>query len=150
MRFFHFFAVLGILLTAGALAGAEIYEWVDEHGIRRYSNEPPPEGVTVIERAREYRYDPEADLQRRKKDAAEWERMQQRLIEERKRAEARRQKEALKQALEKQRAQEKKIEALEKKVEKLQKEQRRSAIIILPQPPVRPAPAPGSGGLGLQ
>jgi hypothetical protein len=146
MRFIHCFSVLSILLMVTPLAGAEIYQWVDEHGIRRYSNQPPPEGATVIDRAKEYPHDAEADRQRREKDAAEWAKMQQRLTEERKKAQERRQKEELQEALEKQRVQAKKIEALEKKVEKLRKEQKRSAIIVLPQAPARPASPPWLGG----
>jgi hypothetical protein len=139
-------AVLGVLLAGPTANGAEIYHWIDQQGVHRYSNQPPPAGVPVIERMDEHRYDPEADRKRREKDAVEWEQFRQRQEKERKEAQARKQEQQIQEAIEKQRAQEKKIEALEKKIDQLQKEQKRTGIIILPQPPVQPTPLPGNSG----
>ncbi|MGD8369106.1 MAG: DUF4124 domain-containing protein [Desulfobacterales bacterium] len=144
MNVLNCLAVLGVLLAGTAATGAEIYHWIDQQGVHRYSNQPPPAGVPIIERMDEHRYDPEADRKRRERDAVEWEQFRQRQEKERREAETREQEQQLQEAIEKQRAQEKKIEALEKKVDQLQKEQKRTRIIILPQSPVQPTPLPGA------
>lgn len=146
MQIFRWFLVLGILLAGTFSAAGEIYIWIDGQGIRRYSNQPPPEGADIIDRMEEHQYDPEADRERRERDAAEWEKFRQRQAKEREEAEKQERDQQLREAVEKQRAQEKKIEALEKKVDHLQKEQKRTGIIILPQPPVQPTPLPGKTG----
>jgi hypothetical protein len=54
--------LLGFLL--GAPAWADIYRWKDANGVTHFSNEPPPPGMSVIERIEETPYDVEADRQR--------------------------------------------------------------------------------------
>ena len=42
-------ALLAFFILPG-FASAEIYEWIDDKGVKHYSNEPPPEGVRVVSR----------------------------------------------------------------------------------------------------
>ncbi len=37
-----------VLLFFASDALSQIYEWVDENGVKRYSNQPPPENAQVI------------------------------------------------------------------------------------------------------
>jgi len=55
-------AMLGLIV--GAPAQADIYRWKDAKGVIHFSNEPPPQGVSVIEKIEEAPYDAEADRRR--------------------------------------------------------------------------------------
>ena len=48
-------AVVLIVLLLPCMASGEIYGWVDENGVKHYSNYPPPDGVKVISRDTEFR-----------------------------------------------------------------------------------------------
>jgi hypothetical protein len=45
-------------------AGADIYRWKDAHGVVHFSNQSPPEGVTIIETIEETPFDAESDRRR--------------------------------------------------------------------------------------
>ena len=49
-------------------AGAQMYHWIDENGVKRFSNEPPPEGAQVIEQSDELRHDSRQDRNREGED----------------------------------------------------------------------------------
>jgi hypothetical protein len=50
---------------------AEIYHWVDEYGVKRYSNVPPPENQNSKVVFEEYEYDKTADQKRTQSDQQE-------------------------------------------------------------------------------
>jgi len=50
------------------LTSAEIYSWVDENGVKHFSNEPPPEGVKILNQTKEIKTDKEKDRQREESD----------------------------------------------------------------------------------
>ncbi len=50
---------LGVFMPL--VAGAEMYQWVDEKGVKHFSNSPPPEGVTADRTRDEIKYDKAAD-----------------------------------------------------------------------------------------
>lgn len=54
--------MLAFVISAPALA--DIYRWQDASGVTHFSNEPPPAGVTLIEKMEEAPYDAEADRRR--------------------------------------------------------------------------------------
>ena len=58
--------ILGLvaLLSMPAATSADIYRWKDANGVMHFSNQPPPEGVTLIEKIEETPYDAEADRRR--------------------------------------------------------------------------------------
>jgi len=58
--------ILGLvaLLSMPAATSADIYRWEDANGVMHFSNQPPPEGVTVIEKIEETPFDAEADRRR--------------------------------------------------------------------------------------
>jgi hypothetical protein len=57
---------VGLMLAfvVSAPVWADIYRWQDARGVMHFSNEPPPAGVTVIEKMEETPYDAEADRRR--------------------------------------------------------------------------------------
>ena len=40
--------ILAVLVIASSPVQGLVYQWVDENGVRHYSNTPPPEGVTDV------------------------------------------------------------------------------------------------------
>lgn len=60
-------AILIIMPGPSALY-AEIYHWVDEYGVKRYSNVPPPENQNSKVVFEEYEYDKAADQKRMQSD----------------------------------------------------------------------------------
>ena len=58
--------ILGLvaLLSIPAATSADIYRWKDANGVMHFSNQPPPEGVTVIEKIEETPFDADADRRR--------------------------------------------------------------------------------------
>jgi hypothetical protein len=51
-------------LSSPAITGADIYRWKDANGVMHFSNQPPPENVSVLERIEEAPYDAESDRRR--------------------------------------------------------------------------------------
>jgi len=50
-----------------ALAG-QVYEWIDENGVKHFTNEPPPPGATIVGQDKEIPFDAEKDRQRKESD----------------------------------------------------------------------------------
>jgi len=50
-----------------AMAG-QVYEWIDEKGVKHFTNEPPPPGATIVGQDKEIPYDEEKDRQRKESD----------------------------------------------------------------------------------
>lgn len=50
--FVFFFTIIFII---SSLSFAEIYGWKDENGVKRFSNEPPPEGTKILYQKEEVR-----------------------------------------------------------------------------------------------
>jgi hypothetical protein len=68
-RIFIFSAILALTgLFCAPQLDAEIYQWVDENGVKHYSNTPPAEAGNVKIISGEYRHDEAADEERVKTD----------------------------------------------------------------------------------
>ena len=65
------FLVFLIGFSAAGSAGADIYVWTDENGIKHITNYAPPEHAKVLMRTPEIPYDAEADRQRLEADRRE-------------------------------------------------------------------------------
>ncbi|CAB5159909.1 hypothetical protein D3OALGA1CA_4979 [Olavius algarvensis associated proteobacterium Delta 3] len=72
-----FTRVLIVLLVLGWACGAsgQIYEWIDEDGIRRFTNKPLPAGVTPVASVDEVPFDALADSARRYLESLEMQRL---------------------------------------------------------------------------
>ncbi|NQT70187.1 MAG: DUF4124 domain-containing protein [Desulfobacteraceae bacterium] len=46
----------------------QVYTWIDEHGVKHFTEDPPPEGATVVEKTEEIPYDEAKDQKRMEKD----------------------------------------------------------------------------------
>jgi hypothetical protein len=57
MRIRSLLAVAVIFIALPCIAG-QIYEWIDENGVKHFTNEPPPPGATVVKEAEEIPYTP--------------------------------------------------------------------------------------------
>jgi hypothetical protein len=54
--------ILMLILCLVPVGGfAQVYHYIDENGVERYSNKPPPEGATIIDKEKEIEYDKAAD-----------------------------------------------------------------------------------------
>jgi hypothetical protein len=64
------FLIAGLVALVGVATPAfgDIYRWRDADGVTRFSNQPPPPGVKVLDKIEETPYDPEADRRRREED----------------------------------------------------------------------------------
>ena len=61
-------AIFGFVCFAVSTAGADIYAWTDENGIRHFTNQAPPKQATLFMKTPEIPYDEEADNRRREMD----------------------------------------------------------------------------------
>lgn len=52
--------MLAVLLIATTPLQGQVYEWVDENGVKHYSNTPPPDGVTGLRTYEELQSDVDA------------------------------------------------------------------------------------------
>jgi hypothetical protein len=95
-------ALLAAIVFMADSTTAELYYWKDENGVKRFSNEPPPEGVDIILEAEELEHDQATEEAGTKKEE-----------------------ELLKQqeAIDLQRAKQEELERLEKQAKKLEKAQ---------------------------
>jgi hypothetical protein len=50
------------------LTFGEIYSWIDENGVKHFSNEPPLEGVKILNQTKEIKTDKAKDQQREESD----------------------------------------------------------------------------------
>jgi hypothetical protein len=67
----RFIGLLIFILIIGSLPAAghtEIYHYIDKDGVERYSNQPPPEGATIIGKEKELEYDEEFDRSQQQKN----------------------------------------------------------------------------------
>ena len=74
MRIYRFIILLLILGLVPVSGYAKVYQYIDKDGVKRYSNQPPPEGAKIIEETKEVKYDKAADDvqdERNQKAAAE-------------------------------------------------------------------------------
>ena len=61
-------AVFGFAGLAVSTAGADIYAWTDENGVKHFTNQEPPKQATLFMRTPEIRHNEEADKERREMD----------------------------------------------------------------------------------
>jgi hypothetical protein len=61
-------AVFWFAGLAVSAAGADIYAWTDENGVKHFTNQAPPKQATLFMKTREIPHDEEADNQRREMD----------------------------------------------------------------------------------
>lgn len=59
--------MVGLFFVPCALAG-QVYEWIDENGVKHFTNEPPPPGARIVEQEKEIPFDAEKDRQRKESD----------------------------------------------------------------------------------
>jgi hypothetical protein len=67
------FLILVVILCLVPVSGyAKVYRYIDKEGVERYSNQPPPEGATIINTEKEIEYNEAADRtqQERNRDKA--------------------------------------------------------------------------------
>jgi hypothetical protein len=55
----------------------QVYQWIDENGVKHFTNEPPPEGATIIDKDKEIQYDEAKDRQRMKQDEQSFKELEQ-------------------------------------------------------------------------
>ncbi|MEJ5357351.1 MAG: DUF4124 domain-containing protein [Desulfobacterales bacterium] len=96
-------------------ARADIYRWRDAQGVMHFSNQPPPQGVRVLERIEETPHDPAADRERRDSEQRVLEDFERRELEEQKR-----------RALEREREARRRIEEAERRLEEAQRIEERA------------------------
>jgi len=131
-----------VVILAPAVPGSEIYQWVDENGVKRFSNQQPPEGVEVIQRSRETPYDEAADTARRERDAVMIRELMERQKKEQADAEALAREKEMERLKREKQAQAERIRELETQNERLDWENRHWPMYRpLPGPP-RPVPLP--------
>jgi len=61
----------GFAALAGSTAGADIYSWTDENGVKYFTNYAPPKQATLFMKTPEIPYDEEADNERSEMDRME-------------------------------------------------------------------------------
>ncbi len=61
-------AVLLLVLFYPFVASGEMYSWIDENGVKHYTNEPPLEDATNVEKTEEIPYDEAKDQKRMERD----------------------------------------------------------------------------------
>jgi hypothetical protein len=76
---------------------AEIYQWIDENGVKHYSNSPPGEGKDVKKVSGEYRFDEAADQERFKSDQRTVDRLTEEIETEARKAQVQQQDKLLEQ-----------------------------------------------------
>ena len=69
-------AGLVILLLLPCAVLGEIYGWVDENGVKHYSNDPPPEGVKAFTQTAEIQTDEAQDRKRTESDRQYFEQLE--------------------------------------------------------------------------
>ena len=68
MRFLGLFILVLIFESLPITGHAEIYHYIDKDGVEHYSNQPPPEGATIIGKKKEIEYDEEFDRVQQQKN----------------------------------------------------------------------------------
>jgi hypothetical protein len=67
MKLIAFILILVCCLWTSLEAG-EIYKWIDESGVKYFSNEPPPRGVKRVNATNEIPYDKASDQKRSREE----------------------------------------------------------------------------------
>ncbi len=114
------FLMIGITVP---VAAEEVYQWVDENGVRRFADRPPDTAAQEVNRTQAIPYDRAADQQRTRADDAS----NQQWVEAEKARQARAEAEARK-AMERKQAEQERIEDQKREEEaqrKAQQEERR-------------------------
>jgi hypothetical protein len=97
-RIFVFSAILALTgLVCSPQLNAEIYQWVDENGVKHYSNSPPTKAENVKIMSGGYRYDEAADQERVKADQKTIDALDEEMKTEEKQVHAEKQKRLLEQ-----------------------------------------------------
>jgi hypothetical protein len=138
--------VLIVSLSLAVPVFAQIYEWVDENGVKRFSNEPPPESAVNVKATEELEYDKAADEARGRKEDAHFQEVGERQRREQAESEKQRQAQERQKALEKEKAEEQQIRAQQEEIQRTKRSKRR---IVSPQPPVA-TPLPSAAPSGPQ
>jgi len=68
MKFAAVLFILMLTLLGTATLNAEIYYWIDDNGVKHYSNEPPPANKDGKVLFNEYQFDAKADQKRTQSD----------------------------------------------------------------------------------
>ena len=82
MKVFIVAVISFLIFSFPGLLRADIYTWVDKNGVKHFSNEPPPEGVKVINKSREIPVDEAKDREREEKDSQAMNELEQQLSKE--------------------------------------------------------------------
>jgi hypothetical protein len=77
MKKLSYLAALLMFFFLPQLTSAEIYSWIDENGVKHFSNEPPPEGVKILNQTKEIKTDKEKDRQREESDKQYMQKLEQ-------------------------------------------------------------------------
>ena len=94
MKLLNILIILMLTIFGASVVNADVYTWVDENGIRHYSDSPPEDAEDAKVMFPEYQYDESADKKRSKQDKQQL----NRLIKEIEADNARDQEEARKKA----------------------------------------------------
>ena len=70
-RRFSFLMTAGLLCCYSTIAGADIYMWTDENGIKHITNTIPPAGAEILMQTEEIPYDEAADKERKASEQLE-------------------------------------------------------------------------------
>ena len=62
------YLILAILFAAPWALAGQVYEWIDENGVKHFTNAPPPPGATIVGQDKEIPYDAEKDRRRKESD----------------------------------------------------------------------------------
>jgi hypothetical protein len=68
MKLLNIFIILMLTISGVTIANADVYTWVDENGVRHYSDSPPEDAQDAKVMFPEYKYDEAADKNRSKQD----------------------------------------------------------------------------------
>ena len=60
--------VLVIVCVAMPVFAGQMYEWIDDKGVKHFTNEEPPPGATIVRQEKEVPYDAEKDKARMERD----------------------------------------------------------------------------------
>ncbi len=68
MKLLNILIILMLTISGVSIANADVYTWVDENGVRHYSDSPPEDAPDAETMFPEYEYDEAADKKRSKQD----------------------------------------------------------------------------------
>jgi hypothetical protein len=68
MKLLNIFIILMLTIFGTSVVNADVYTWVDENGVRHYSDSPPEDAEDAKVMFPEYQYDESADKKRSEQD----------------------------------------------------------------------------------